>query len=66
MRQGDAEAYHQRAWACLREANKDTHEGRRAILATAAITWETLANDLEARANRLIDDESSSVDEDEG
>ena len=38
--------------ACLRKANQGDDEGRRAILATAAFTWETLANDIDDAANR--------------
>ena len=61
----DAEIYHKRAWACLREASDDPDEGRRAILATAAITWETLAKNLEDRANHVIDHSVSHDEKDE-
>jgi hypothetical protein len=63
MLHADVDAYHQRAWACLRKANRDADEGRRAILTTAAITWETLAKDLEEREHRVID-EPDEKDED--
>jgi hypothetical protein len=64
MLHSEAETYHKRAWACLREANEDADEGRRAILTTAAITWETLAKHLEEREYRVIDEVAS--DEQDG
>jgi hypothetical protein len=47
------------------EGQQGLNEGRRAILATAAITWETLAKDLEEREHRVIEPSASSDERDE-
>jgi hypothetical protein len=63
MQYADAGAYHERAWNCLQEANRQRDQGRRAIFTTAAFMWRTLARDIEdaavreiQRATQLVDD----------
>jgi hypothetical protein len=54
MQHIEAEACHKRAWACLRAADHESHKGRRAILISAAYTWETLAQEID-KADRKVD-----------
>jgi hypothetical protein len=55
MQDIEAEACHKRAWACLRTADHENHQGRRAILISAAYTWETLAQEIDEAADREVD-----------
>jgi hypothetical protein len=63
MQHADAGIYHERAWSCLQKANFERDKGRRAILATAAFTWRTIARDIEDAAVREIQHATQLVDE---
>ena len=61
----EAEVYHKRAWACLREASYENDEARRAILVSAACTWETLAKEIDEAADRSVEHITLPPDDDE-
>jgi hypothetical protein len=63
MQRADACIYHQRAWSCLQKANREREKGRRAILTTAALTWQTIAKDIEDTAVREIQHATQLVEE---
>ena len=65
MQHIEGEACHERAWACLRAADHEHDKGRRAILVSAAYTWETLAREIDEAADREVEHMNLAGDGDE-
>lgn len=55
MRFIKAETCHKRAWACVQAADHENDQGRRAVLISAAYTWETLAREIDEAADREVE-----------